>query len=108
MQTMIIDDWHSGVFQSWLQTRPKEVQELANQFRAGEAFKLGNEVYYVIGWTEGGMICITPVDPTVDHAKAAELRQHVHADCLGECEKVRAVQFGTGIHARGSSKVRSD
>jgi len=56
--------------QEWLKTRPPCIQALAAEFPLDYLVLLDGRVHYILGYTEGDMLMLSPVDPGVDYEAA--------------------------------------
>lgn len=75
-------------FKRWLRTRPKCVQLLAAEFPIETTVEIDGEKHWVMGWTEGDQLIITPVDPVEDYDGAFEARTYL---CAGHLRATVAV-----------------
>jgi hypothetical protein len=73
-----MDDIEKG-FQEWLETRPESVRKLAAEFPLGSSIINGDDVFYLLGYTENDMLIISDINPGVDYEGALENTQYVCA-----------------------------
>lgn len=66
----------------WLATRPKSVRALAAEFPIGTRVSVGDEKWFVIGYTETDMLIVSPVDIQVNYDAAYNQRQLI---CAAHC-----------------------
>lgn len=72
------------VLESWIKSRPGPVQELAAEFPLLTKMMLPppappGPAYWVIGYTEGDELVLSPIDPRVDWDRAMDERIRVCA-----------------------------
>ena len=69
----------------WLNTRPPAIKALAEQFPPGSAVTVNNEVFFIIGYTEGkekSDLIVSKLNPVEDYEEAVATREYVCADCV--------------------------
>jgi hypothetical protein len=63
----------------WLETRPPAIRRLAAEFPLSTLIELDGVTHYVMGYGDGGILILTPVDPMRDYDRAMDERVHVCA-----------------------------
>lgn len=66
--------------QIWLKTRPQEVQGLAREVPPDAKLMVKGVIFHVIGYSEGGLVIISKVDPDADYERAIAERAHLHIE----------------------------
>lgn len=61
----------------WIASRPEPVRKLAAEFPPGA--RVGPDKLYVIGYTEDGMLIVSPYDPHEGYDRAVEARLYMCA-----------------------------
>jgi MoxR-like ATPase len=66
----------------WIKTRPPEIQILALEFELGrQVTVLGYpKTWFIVGYADGDVLLISPVNPYVDYESSVALRQRVCAE----------------------------
>ncbi len=70
---------HDPAWADWLKDRPESVQRLATEFPPDVGIVLEGVIHYVIGYTEGDRLILSPVDPSVDLEAAHEEKVYLCA-----------------------------
>ncbi len=73
----------------WLASRPPVVRALAERYPPNTPYNIHGVTMYVISYTEGGAVLVTPVDPAEDYEQAIAQRQPVCRCCLPELDAHR-------------------
>ena len=68
--------------EDWLKTRPEAVQKLAAEFPLGMVIDVDGYDHYLIGYTEGDEVVISPVSPFENYAAAYKERVMLCAEHL--------------------------
>lgn len=70
--------------EEWIQSRPPAVRKLALEFPLGTriSFHEEGELFYVIGYTEGGDLVVSKIDPDKDFAAAVANKELLCAHCI--------------------------
>lgn len=63
----------------WVASRPPEIRALVAEFRPGLAVSVDGERHYVIGYNEGDMLIVSPINPCVDYDGALADKVYVCA-----------------------------
>lgn len=69
-------------YQAWLASRPEVVQRLAHQFPPGTRVHLDGDLHWVVGWDEGGLLILSPINPSVDYDAALAAKVYLCPDHL--------------------------
>lgn len=73
-------------YKAWLATRPKSVRLLAKEFPPGSVIQIGSDsnskIFYVLGYTESGMIMVSTYDPATAYKNALNNTQYICAEHL--------------------------
>lgn len=69
-------------YEEWLKTRPASVRKLAAEFPKGTTFRLDGVTMYLVGYTEGDSLLVSPIDPEVDYGGALDARRRICAPHL--------------------------
>ena len=78
-----MDDLKANLIESeWFKTRPPEVQALIREFPLNTAVKTEEGLLYLIGYTEGDELLMSPVDPREDYDSALEEKVYICASHL--------------------------
>jgi hypothetical protein len=64
------DDERKRRIAAWLETRPESVRKLAAEFPPEAVFDVNGTPMYVVSYTEGDELCVSPINPA-EHAQAA-------------------------------------
>ncbi len=65
--------------EEWIASRPACVQKLITEFPLGSTFYMNEKVMYLLGYTEGDMLIVTPVNPSRNYEKANACKEYVCA-----------------------------
>ena len=68
--------------EDWLKTRPEAVQKLASEFPLGMVIDVDGHVHYLMGYTEGDELIISPINPFDDYGAAHKERMILCAEHL--------------------------
>jgi hypothetical protein len=68
--------------EDWLKTRPEWVQKLASEFPLGTVIDVDGYDHYLIGYTEGDEVVISPISPFEDFDAAYKERMILCAEHL--------------------------
>ena len=68
--------------EDWLKTRPEAVQKLAAEFPLGMVIDVDGHVHYLMGYTEGDELIISPISPFDDYDAAYKERMILCAEHL--------------------------
>lgn len=77
-------------WEEWLSGRPPEVQALAREFPINTVFNFGAVRMWIIGYTEGDEIIVSPIDPRGAYQAAIQQRTFLHAQCIRDAMAKRA------------------
>ncbi len=72
----------TNVFEQWLKTRPPEIQKLGKEFPVGTKVTVPGQtkLWTLVGYAEGDVLLISPIDPLVDYKSSISQRQRVCAE----------------------------
>lgn len=76
------------IWQEWLESRPPIVRALAEKYPPGTAFNIHGRVMYVISYSEGGGLSVTPVYPGDDYDLAMEQREPLCHCCVDNLDSL--------------------
>lgn len=72
-------------YAEWLATRPESVRKLHEEFKDIRGFLQPNgRIYYIIGYTEGDEVLVSPIDPREDFDGAIDTKVPLCASHLRE------------------------
>lgn len=75
-----------GIFkeawEKWLSEQPATVRSLAREFPVSSVYDTPDGELWVIGYSEGDEVMLTPLNPYKDYHAAYALHVYVHAQCL--------------------------
>jgi len=84
------DEGLIGGYLQWYSTRPPQVRALMREFPIGDKVLMGDQILFIIGYTENDMLIVSPVDPKDESCSDEEMRarrEYLCADHLrgNEC-----------------------
>lgn len=71
----------SNQFDTWLATRPPQIQALAKRFPLGTVINNSGSLMYLIGYNEGEALIVSPVDPSQDYEGSLKAKQYICKEC---------------------------
>lgn len=75
--------------EEWIVSRPPAVQVLARKYPPGTKFKIHEQEWYVVGFTEQGQVQVSETDPKKDYEKAIKTRGTVCKCCVDKLDEAR-------------------
>lgn len=75
-------DFDQKGFDQWLQGRPAKVRELAEEWPPTTPLLIDGVTNYIVGYSEGGFLWVSEIDPAKDYEGAVSTRQRICPSCL--------------------------
>lgn len=66
----------------WFKTLPEHIQPLAREFPLGQRIQDDERLVWVIGYTDGESLIVSPINPAEDMAQAMFYKEYMCAQCV--------------------------
>lgn len=85
-----MSDMTRAEWENWIATRPKQIQDLAQEFPWGMRIVSPDVTLFVIGWDDRDALVVSKVDPRSDYEEAKENTRVLKAKFLRDAGFVGA------------------
>jgi hypothetical protein len=64
--------FESDMYKTWLSKRPLKIQAMAAEFPMATPLDVKGIKHWIIGYNEGDMLILSPIDPNLDYDDSVE------------------------------------
>jgi len=83
-----------SLWDDWLSTRPECVRKLAAEFPLETTIDVDGEILYLVGYNEGDMLIMSPINPFDDYDGALANKKYI---CASHLRRLQCSECSYGL-----------